>query len=199
MSIQYYNTNANDFFEGTINVDMESIYARFTALLPIGGHILDAGCGSGRDTLVFKTLGYAVTAIDASAALAQLASTHVGQQVRVQKFEEITEVSVFDGVWACASLLHVPRDQLALNIRCLTKSLKPKGVLYASFKEGETSRTVHGRHFTDLTLERLDELMAVCGMKSLDSWRTEDQRPDRVGEFWVNVLGRKSSTVCSNS
>ena len=106
-------------------------------------------------------------------------------------------MSVLDGV-ACASLLHVPRDQLSLNIKCLAKSLKPNGVLYASFKEGETSRTVNGRQFTDLTLNRLEELMAECGMKPVDSWRTEDQRPDRAGEFWVNVLARKSGIVLSN-
>jgi len=71
-TVNYYDTHADAFFSETQGVDMAPLHQRFLARLPVGAHILDAGCGSGRDSKVFLQLGYRVTAFDASAKLAAL-------------------------------------------------------------------------------------------------------------------------------
>ena len=104
---QYYKQFAAEFFGSTVAVDMAAIHQRFLALLKPGAHILDAGCGSGRDAKAFAEAGFRVTAFDASPELARLASDHCGFEVTVRRFEDIAEVEAFDGIWRCASLLHV--------------------------------------------------------------------------------------------
>lgn len=104
---QYYNDHATTFFEATVGVDMGPLHARFLQNIPAGGRILDAGCGSGRDARAFKDLGFEVEAFDASPELAKLASTHLGHTVRVRTFSDVSEVHAYDGIWACASLLHL--------------------------------------------------------------------------------------------
>jgi hypothetical protein len=104
----YYTQHAAEFFHSTVGVDMAPIRQRFIARLPPGGHILDAGCGSGRDARAFAEAGFRVTAFDASAELARLASAHCGFAVAERRFEDVDEVAQFDGIWCCASLLHVP-------------------------------------------------------------------------------------------
>jgi SAM-dependent methyltransferase len=192
-TINYYDNNAAAFFEQTVNVDMSPLYEKFLAYLPKNGHILDAGCGSGRDAKAFLELGFDVTAFDASAALAARASEFIGQPVRCCRFDEITEVSCFDGVWACASLLHVDDSGLLDAISGLVSSLRFGGAFYASFKNGIGERTdANGRHFTDMTLEKLQHLVdRTNGLVLLEAWETQDQRPGRKQESWWNVIGRK--------
>jgi len=126
--------------------------------VPEGARILDAGCGSGRDAKRFLEMGYEVTAFDASGELCALASRHVGRPVLRMRFDEVRFEDEFDGVWACASLLHVPRREMDGALARLSRSLKPGGVFYASFRyrEGEV---IHedGRHFADCTEEAFRE------------------------------------------
>ena len=111
-TLAYYNSHADEFVRRTRNLDLSATREAFTALLPRAGRILDAGCGSGRDSLAFLEGGFSVTAFDGSNALAQLASTLTGLRVLCLRFAELTFASEFDGVWACASLLHLPPDDL---------------------------------------------------------------------------------------
>lgn len=111
-SVAYYEANAQRFFAETVGVDMSELRERFLTAIPAGGSILDAGCGSGRDSKAFLDRGFRVTAFDASAEMARLASDHIHQPVAVRRFEEVDEQDVYDGVWACASLLHLPEAQL---------------------------------------------------------------------------------------
>jgi 2-polyprenyl-3-methyl-5-hydroxy-6-metoxy-1,4-benzoquinol methylase len=191
MSINYYNDNGQAFFAGTIEVNMSSLYAPFLKYLPQGGAVLDAGCGSGRDALAFKRLGYDVTAFDASPALAKLASKHTGLDVQVHSFTEVEEESMYDGVWACASLLHVPRKELPRNLNALTGALRKNGVLYASFKQGSSTREVGARTFTDMTIVGLYDLMIKVGLQPIQSWHTCDARKGRGHEKWVNIIAIK--------
>jgi SAM-dependent methyltransferase len=114
-TLAYYENQAETFFAETVEVDMAPLYARFLARVPPGGQILDAGCGSGRDALAFRRLGYGRTAFEASPASARLASAHCGLAVEVRRFREIEWEGRFCGIWACASLLHVP---MAESPRC---------------------------------------------------------------------------------
>ncbi len=190
--VDYYEENADAFFSATVAVDMSSLHAQFAKQLPEGGHILDAGCGSGRDALAFSKLSFRVTAFDASPSLAQLASQHLGQAVSVRKFAEIDEVACYDGIWACASLLHLPLSQVPDAIRRLWTALKPGGCCYFSFKHGQGERQHNGRHFTDANEQTVVAwLSALPDLAAQEIWITQDQRPDR-SEEWINVLAVKA-------
>lgn len=195
-SIAYYEDQAETFFAETVDVDMAPLYDRFLAHIPAGGHILDAGCGSGRDTLAFRRLGYAVTAFEASPKVARLASEHCGLPVEVRRFQKIDWEDRFDGIWACASLLHVPAAELPEVLGRLGRALKTDGVLYASFKYGAGEREHGGRRFTDLDEQALAKLVEVVpGLAVLETWVTGDRRPGREGERWLNaVVARGSPT-----
>lgn len=130
-TLAYYSRNAQDFFDSTVTVDIAEIRGRFTARIPSGGLILDAGCGSGRDAKAFKELGYRVRAFDACPELVALAKQHAGTEVELRTFADVEETAVYDGIRACASLLHVPADDLPATLGQLWQSLKPGGVLYA--------------------------------------------------------------------
>jgi SAM-dependent methyltransferase len=119
---------------------MSPLYTRFLYWLPNSGHILDAGCGSGRDAFAFQKRGYQVAAFDASPTLAKFAATYCGLSVQVMRFQEINWLRRFDGIWACASLLHVPAAELPDVLIRMADALKPRGVLYASFKYGQGER-----------------------------------------------------------
>ena len=98
-TVNYYDTHADTFFAETQGVDMSPLHQRFLARLPIGAHILDAGCGSGRDSNAFMQLGYRVTAFDASAKLAALAQVHTGLPIAQRSFADVDEIAIYDGIW----------------------------------------------------------------------------------------------------
>jgi SAM-dependent methyltransferase len=188
----YYQHNAGTFFADTVGVDMTPLYRRFLPLLPEAAHVLDAGCGSGRDALAFAERGYRVTAFDASPALVALAESHLGRPVQCLRFQEIAWRDAFDGIWACASLLHVPAAELPDAMQRLCRALKPGGVIYASFKYGSGEREHHGRRFTDLDEPGLAALLAqVPGLDDVETWTTGDLRPGRESERWLNTLLRR--------
>ena len=185
---KYYQDNALSFYSATVEIDMSVIYQQFLPLIPEGGLILDAGCGSGRDSLHFKSQGYDTTAIDASAALCTLAGELLHQDVYCLGFEDITWQNQFNGVWACASLLHVPKQKLPSIMTRLAKSLKPDGVMYASFKYGDAERVKGGRAFTDMTEESFEQLLkSVPEFNVKKSWVTVDRRVGSA-QNWLNVI-----------
>ena len=191
-TVEYYNNKAQEFFESTVNVDMSEHYRVFLNFLPPGGKILDAGCGSGRDSLYFINQGFQVIAIDASPALASLSSKLIGQPVAVLRFQDMNFEKEFDGIWSCASLLHVPRSEMNDVLSRLTRALKPKGVLYASFKYGDGERKDNGRFFNDYNEQSFQCLLHEHpDLQLFSSWISGDVRPERAGEKWLNVLVRR--------
>jgi SAM-dependent methyltransferase len=191
-TLDYYAARADEFVRETLAVDMTPLYEPFLALVRPGGRVLDAGCGSGRDARAFLRRGYAVTAFDASPELARLASGVVGQPVGVLRFQDVAYEEAFDGVWACASLLHLPRAGVRDAVGRLVKALVPGGVLYVSFKRGAGEGERGGRHFTDYTADGLrTELNGCAGLAVVGVWESADVRPGREAEGWVNALARK--------
>jgi SAM-dependent methyltransferase len=188
--MNYYDDNAQEFFEDTVNADMSSHYEEFLRMLDKNACILDAGCGSGRDSKMFKSLGYNVVAIDASAEMCRLASEYANVNVKHMKFQDIPFVNVFDGIWASASLLHVPSSELDSVLGKLKDSLKENGVIYASFKCGDYEGLRNGRFFNDLTETLARDIFEKNEFKVLKTWQTQDSRPER-DEKWVNILVRK--------
>lgn len=190
-TIDYYNKHAEEFTASTFEVDMESLYQPFLAEFPEGARILDVGCGSGRDTLAFINKGHKVDAIDYSDELVKKAKALTGMDVQLQSFYELNDVERYDGIWACASLLHCQRDRLAEVIGKLLEALKPMGVLYMSFKYGNTDREKEGRQFTDLDETQAKALLnTLHNVEQVQQWITLDQRPDRQ-EKWLNLLWKK--------
>ena len=188
-TLNYYNQHAQTFSDSTLNVDMSALYAEFLPLIPKHGHILDAGCGSARDAMYFKQQGFTVSAFDASENIAKLASNHLQQTVEVKAFQQLNCTNMYDGIWCCASLLHVPKVDLPQVFLKLQNALKPNGVLYVSFKYGTQERVHNGREFTDLNEDGLTVLIAHhTELKILKQWQTVDQRPERESEVWLNAL-----------
>jgi 2-polyprenyl-3-methyl-5-hydroxy-6-metoxy-1,4-benzoquinol methylase len=191
MNNNYYSKNANSFYEGTKDVNMDELYEPFTKNLGAGAKVLDAGCGSGRDTLAFLKMGYEVDAFDASPEMVKLASKLTGIDVKEKRFDEIDKVNHYDGIWCCASLLHVPLLDLTKTMKILRRSLKSNGVWYLSFKYGDQEREEKGRHFTDLKEVSLKKLVSVLdGIEILTMWITDDVRPNRP-DRWLNAILRK--------
>lgn len=191
-TIDYYNKYAEEFTSSTLHVDMESLYQPFLRLLPESAHILDLGCGSGRDSLAFKNKGYHIDAIDYSEELVKRATELTGIQVKHKCFYELNEVAIYDGIWACASLLHCERHRLAEMLERMLRALKPDGVIYMSFKYGDSDREKDGREFTDLNEQQVQELLAQFDQVSLvQQWITIDKRPER-DEQWLNLLLKKN-------
>ncbi|GAM70480.1 tellurite resistance protein-related protein [Vibrio sp. JCM 19236] len=191
---QYYNQNAQKFFDSTIEVEMESLYQKFLPLIPKGGKILDAGCGSGRDSKAFLDKGFQVEALDASEELVKLATKLTGIPVAHSTFLNYqADKDSFDGIWACASLLHVPSNELDKTFSHLSQFLKSQGYFYCSFKLGEAELDRNGRFFRDLTLEKLKEILTSSDSLEVDTWwETSDLRPGRENEKWLNAVLKRT-------
>jgi len=192
--MEYYENNAKAFVASTRLIDMQPLYQRFLPLLPKQAHILDAGCGSGRDTKYFMAQDYKVTALDASTKIAALAERETGQTVTVQRLQDIQYQNQFDGIWACASLLHVPAKELANVFHRLAQAIKPQGMIYCSFKYGQGEHEKQGRWFTDMDETGLKMLARESGILAVkELWVTADRRPERKQERWLNgvLVGKK--------
>lgn len=188
MTLQFYETNAEQFAQDTLNVDMSTLYEPFLAELAPSSRILDAGCGAGRDTAAFLKLGYQVEAFDASAKLVEIAKGVSGIAVQHSSFLNFESTQPFAGIWACASLLHVPAISMSATLQHLAQLLQPEGVIYASFKYGEDDVERNGRLFTNCTEQRLQEFLKGTRLSIKETWLTNDQRPERADEQWLNAL-----------
>lgn len=202
--IQHYRDHAEVYARSTVHADMTALHSCFLPHVATQGRVLDAGCGSGRDALAFLQRGYRVTALDASPEMACLAAQHTGLDVCVFDFLSLVDVTqlklptgtLFDGIWACASLLHVAEaDQTSAWAR-LWALLAPGGVIYASYKLGDGERVdATGRPFTDATEPRLlSWTRGLPGMTLGRAWVTTDQRPGE-SHAWLNALIRRDAST----
>ena len=176
--------------DATFGIDMSTLYARFLKHLKPNSRILDAGCGPGRDALTFKKMGHHVTAFDASPTMVGIASKVLSQPVFHCTFQEIGFQEEFDAVWACASLLHVPKKELPGTFAKLSSTLVQGGILYASFKYGSGERiSDDGRFFTDLNEEELHEIVTRCeNIEYFDMWIINDYKCEKNDIKWINTI-----------
>lgn len=192
-TLEFYNNNSKIYIETTLSVDMSHLHNEFLNDVPKDGHILDLGCGSGRDSKAFLDKGYKVTSIDGSTELAKAASKIIGKEVLVSKFEELSLTDKYDGIWACASLLHVNRKDILAVIKNVASYLKIDGAFYMSFKYGANEYIDDkGRYFNCYTEESFNELINdVKGLKVKSIYKTIDIVPGRGDITWLNILCTK--------
>ena len=191
-SSDYYNKNAAAYIADTFNADMSSIRGRFISYLPEHGAVLDAGCGSGRDAKAFSELGFDVYALDASAAMVEHCRSIIGDRCVLSTFREYNPGIKFDGIWACASFLHLEPPEFGDVIMKFTGFLKPGGVFFMSFKYGRENYVKDGRYFNCHTDESIEELLSSFkNIEILQNFITGDVRAGRSGEKWVNVIVRR--------
>lgn len=191
-TLDYYNSNAKDFVSGTVDVAFTDIQDIFLEYIPDGGKVLDFGCGSGRDTKYFLSKGYDVEATDGSEELCKIASEYTGVKVKQMLFEELDEIEKYDGVWACASLLHVEKKLLPEIMKKIVFATTMGGTVYMSFKYGDFEGVRNGRFFTYLTEESFREILkAVPELVIEKLWISADVRAERGEERWLNTVLRK--------
>jgi SAM-dependent methyltransferase len=193
MTRDYYDDNSEAYRERTRGCDLTALYDGFLSRLSPGAHILDAGCGPGRDAAAFLRRGFRVTAIDASAAMVALATEATGQPARLLPFQSVEYRDEFDGIWANASLVHVPRAEIEDVVARLVRALRPGGVLHVSVKVGDGERiAADGRFFCDYTEATLGALLTRHpSMHVVSMERSPPQRPQADAREWLMALAHK--------
>ena len=195
-TLNYYDENAVEFACQTVSIDMHDLYELFINQLPLKDTqcILDVGCGSGRDANYFAKQGHDVTAIDISAELIKWAQQHhissriTWYDLDFCSIEKQAWENKFTGIWACASLLHVPFFELPFIINSLLETLTDDGVMYLSFKYGEGERVDEKRFFCDIDEARWTTIVAkIPQMIEYDIWLSADKRAN-CKNAWFNVM-----------
>ena len=183
----YYEINADRYINDTKDCDMNIQYQFFLKhLKKEDGKILDVGFGSGRDMDYFYSLGYEVEGVDPTKAFIDLLKDKY--KVYNIKAEDINFVNEYDGIWACASLLHVKRDNLKEVLIRLKSALKKDGIIYISFKYGDYEGIYKDRYFNFLNENILKNILKDTNLSIVDILITKDVRKNREDERWLNVI-----------
>jgi SAM-dependent methyltransferase len=186
----YYDENKNEFIDNTINCDMSFHYALFEKYLNNNSKmILDLGFGSGRDIIYFSKKGFSVIGIDPTKVFVNLMKQK-GYEVYEAYAQNIAYEDKFDGIWACASLLHVPGIELVEVFNKCYRALKYDGIMYCSFKNGTYEGIRDGRYYTDLNEDMFKSIISKTNFEIVDICTTKDVRPERKEE-WLNCIIKK--------
>ena len=185
-TIQYYKDNAGNYVKQTVNADMGGMYVDFLAYIPQGGRILDVGFGSGRDLAYFSKQGYLAHGIDLVEEFV-LRARKEGLSAKVGDFHDLPFEEEFDGIWACASLLH--SDNLPLAFENLSRALKVGGVFYLSMKYGKGKGMDGERFYQYVDEEMLISLAKNSGLTVEKITKTEDTLGR--SQVWLNVILHK--------
>lgn len=197
-TVNYYNTYAQEYTSSTIQVPVTDLVVNFCTKLELGSHILDVGCGSGRDSLYFLEQGFKVTALDNSQELAKLASKKIGQEVIVSEIQNINWVEQFDAVWAMASLLHLKKSDLPLALDKCSQALKTNGTFFAAFKIGHGEQyDEKGRLFSYYQPEELQNILEATGnFNNIKLIINHDSMGREVN--WVSIMANRTPSLNNN-
>lgn len=195
-TLSYYNQNAAQFSNSTQSLDFSSVQDKFLSFLQPQAHILDFGCGPGRDTKYFLSHGCSTDAIDGSEEFCRIASEYTGIPVKQMLFQELNASEEYDGIWACSSILHSTYDELKEILEKLARALKQEGILYASFKYGDFEGMRNGRYFIDMTEDKLQRILQETDVFQIkEKWISSDVRPGRDDEKWMNMILVKKNCI----
>lgn len=188
-NITYYNKNAKEYIEKTLDLDMSKCYEKFERYLK-SGHILDLGCGSGRDSLYFYNKDYQVTSLDGSIEMVKASRKTLTTPVYHCSFKAYESQELYDGIWASASLLHVAKNDLKDIIQKYIDLLKEGGIFYLSFKNYHEDFHYKGRSFTCLTLKSADLIIKdLLRVEVLELVESKSVQKDNM--TWINIVLKK--------
>lgn len=191
-TIAYYDSIADEYASDTLSISLDGLLKRFLSYVPDGlrnRRILDLGCGSGRDSKAIIDLGWDVLPVDGSAEMCRIASDVTGRLARRMLFSEMDFHGEFAGIWASASLLHVPAEELPDILARCRDAIVLGGILYMSFQMGAGEEVRHGCHYTDLMPDTARHLVNSCdGLEVLDVILTNGATARRPNLRWVNVF-----------
>lgn len=193
-TLKYYNNNAKIYYEQTLVASLKENYDKFLKHLPKDAYILDFGCGSGRDSMYFIKNGYKVKAVDGSIEMCKLASNYINQEVECMKFEKLNDINVYDGIWACSSILHVEKDHLLDILIKMINALKVNGVIYTSFKIGTGYEIKEGKYYNYLTKNEMIELLNKINknVRLIDYFETlPSTKRQAKNTIWGNFIIKK--------
>jgi len=186
-TIEYYNKNSSSYNNMWKDINFE-IPDIFLSYLKEDAYILDLGCGVGRDSKFFQDKGYKVKAIDGSKEMCKIASEKLNMEVEQINFLDLDYHNEFEGIFACASLLHLDNEDLIIVLKKIKEALKENGILYTCFKYGEEER-FEERYYNDMTLDKFKEITKeIKELKLIKSWKSEQQKTNRQ---FINFILRK--------
>jgi SAM-dependent methyltransferase len=200
-TIEHYSANAESFWEGTKDHDVSQNVGAFLNALPQrkGLDVLDFGCGPGRDLLTFKSLGHCALGLDGSAEFCQMAAQYSGCKVLHQNFVDANlGVDRFDGIFANASLFHVPKEHLSRVLSLMYDALRKGGILFMSNPRGSSEQWLGERYGHYMELDVTTHFLTGAGFTVLDHYyRPTDAPPDE--QRWLAVVSQKSSDLSSET
>lgn len=186
---KYYKINAKQYAKETFSADMSEQYKRFLPLVREQARILDVGSGSGRDACYFQKKGYQVTALEPSKNLCREIRKVFSGKIVCSDIQSYQPEQRFDGIWACASFLHLQEKEVLSFFEKINLCLNDNGIIYLSGKNGiPTGETADGRFFLEFTEQLIEKILVVNERIKLDQlWYTEDVSR-RKNFRWMNIF-----------
>jgi SAM-dependent methyltransferase len=195
LTLDHYGSNAQAFWQGTKGHDVEQNYRALLSNLegPAPYAILDLGCGPGRDLRHFASLGHRAVGLDGCAAFCELARAHAGCDVWQQDLLALDLPGTsFDGVFANASLFHVPRQELPRVLGQLHATLRARGVLFASNPRGQDTEGWSAQRFgCFLCWETWRDIVQASGFEAITHYYRPEGRP-RPEQPWLASVWRRA-------
>ena len=185
----YYESNAEHYAAETFSADMSEQYQSFLPLLKKRAKILDVGSGSGRDAYYFQRHGYEVTALEPSKNLCREIRKVFSGEIVCSDIQSYQPTERYDGIWACASLIHLQEEEVLQFFERIDRYLNDDGIVYISGKNGiQSGKAGDGRYFLEFTEHLVEKILTVNKQLKLEQlWYTEDVS-GRRGFWWMNVI-----------
>ncbi len=188
----FYSKNTDSYISETLDIELTNALDVFTENLQGNATLLDIGCGSGRDTLYFKSQGYHVVATDMVSDMAEAASKKIFQKVLVRSCFNLGFVNEFDGIWASACLLHCPKSEFMSALLSIASALKRGGIAYISLKQGKGEALDSlGRFFSYFTEKELIYFFDEIEELSIFNLWLDESNFRNTKQVWINLLVRK--------
>ena len=193
-TIQSYNKFAKNYVDSTFDTILQYQLTQFTSFLK-GGKVLDAGAGSGRDSIYLKEEGFTVSAIDISSEIAKEAKKKTKVNIKEMDLRKLDfKDKSFDGIWCCASFIHIPKKDTEKTLKEFNRVLKEQGVLYLGLREGtseglepSTNLSREEVFISYYTQNEIESLIKETDFDIITSYIEQDNE----GNSWINLFARK--------
>jgi len=189
-----YNSRTREYAELTAEATDDRALLRFIDRLPVGGTVLDLGCGPGAAAATLHAKGFAVDPVDASARMIELANSTYAIDARQASFDDLDGIEVYDGVWANFSLLHAAPEALPGHLRAIARALKSEGLFHIGMKLGEgTRRDSLGRMYAYYSQDNLLAHLLRAGFENVEIDTGEARGLEGDVEPWITVLSIRAN------